>query len=616
MEIINTPSITRSVPSKPSRYETLLSVALVFLFASRIEALDVKHFGAAGDGVTDDTPAFFAALAEAAITGEEVAVPPGRYLVLQEIDISAAVTISGSGSEASVITSGYGPTRFYIHESGTTFRDLGFEEMIEPIALVSRQGYLLQNITIERCRFQRVHIRDRNRGVIGLSSGNASQQLYPLRSLVVTDCSFLDIDAHAINIRGKIEEARIIGNEFIGLVNSRNEKAPPSELGGYAIRLGTDETGESDELSGQGKHRIEQNTIRNLKKKTTAGNLMGILVYGNSTVIRNNTIENLDGKSFGDDTIAIYIRGGYNQIVFNQIREVRGSDDDGAISFKGASEINYGNTIAYNVIENIYGMSAVEVSSSALQFYGNFILNAPARGFMQRTGEGVLVANNTFWSADVDLRTEQGVAYILDNELINSRLWLSQRTTSPSARLATYIHENSFTASARSRAVPMIRLANNVQERFVSIRGNRFENASYEPVDRVIIDLVGNGTLQQVAIVENYVVQNGSETQVFRISSADELVLNNVVVFNQYPVERPIMPKDLRLIQKDSDVALIWTSVPNQSYRAQYSTDLEDWFDFGETIDGTGETIQVEELPQPWSEPAFYRLVIEDSSVQ
>ncbi len=42
--------------------------------------LDVKQFGAKGDGVTDDTAAFRAALAEAGKVTGTVCVPAGTYL--------------------------------------------------------------------------------------------------------------------------------------------------------------------------------------------------------------------------------------------------------------------------------------------------------------------------------------------------------------------------------------------------------------------------------------------------------------------------------------------------------------------------------------------------------
>lgn len=602
------------MPNEPDPEKTwyfrILIVLLVLLFPAQVLAVSITEFGAAGDGITDDTEAFRAGIASLAGGGGELYLPSGRYLILEDLFIDHAVSIVGSGHDESVITSDNGSPRLYLQVSGISFRDVGFEEMVEPIALVSRANYILENLTFDRCRFERIGTEDRSRGTIGLSSGNSFQQVFEIRNLTVKDSIFQDVDARAINIRGRITEAKILDNLFQNIVNTRPETAPANELGGYAIRLGTDETATPDDLGGQGKHLIEGNVIRRLEKKTPAGNLMAILLYGNSSVIRDNLIEGIDGLSTGDDAIAIYLRGGYNQIVFNVIREVRGADDDGAISFKGASEINYGNTVAYNVIENIYGMSAVEASTSALQFYGNVVINAPTRGFMHRTGEGILLANNTFRSADTDLRMDEGIAYILDNDFVNSRVWLSKRRDEPSKRLAIYIHGNYFSATARSSTVPMIRFSNGVEERLVSIRKNRFENASYEPVNDYLVDLAANGVSQKVEITDNHFTQNGSEIEAFHVSSPETEISGNTIVFGEYPAERPAVPSDLRLGHENDTVSLTWTGLSGLVYRLQYSNDLENWFDYGDSIAGEGNLIELEDLPEPWRLPTFYRLIV------
>ncbi len=55
---------------------------------------DVRPFGAAGDGVADDTAAFRAAIAEAAKCEGTVLVPPGRYLV-GELQLAPRIELRG-----------------------------------------------------------------------------------------------------------------------------------------------------------------------------------------------------------------------------------------------------------------------------------------------------------------------------------------------------------------------------------------------------------------------------------------------------------------------------------------------------------------------------------------
>ena len=59
-------------------------------------ALNVRDFGALGDGVKDDTAAFVAAMKAAADTGNfAVFVPRGRYLIKTRLDVPDNVTLEG-----------------------------------------------------------------------------------------------------------------------------------------------------------------------------------------------------------------------------------------------------------------------------------------------------------------------------------------------------------------------------------------------------------------------------------------------------------------------------------------------------------------------------------------
>jgi hypothetical protein len=64
--------------------------------AARGPAVNVRDFGAAGDGVKDDTAAFAAAMKEAAGSGNfAVFVPRGRYLISSRLDVPPNVSLEG-----------------------------------------------------------------------------------------------------------------------------------------------------------------------------------------------------------------------------------------------------------------------------------------------------------------------------------------------------------------------------------------------------------------------------------------------------------------------------------------------------------------------------------------
>ncbi len=64
--------------------------------AASMGALNVRDFGAAGDGIKDDTGAFTAAMKAAASTGSfNVFVPRGRYLIATRLDVPPNVALEG-----------------------------------------------------------------------------------------------------------------------------------------------------------------------------------------------------------------------------------------------------------------------------------------------------------------------------------------------------------------------------------------------------------------------------------------------------------------------------------------------------------------------------------------
>lgn len=58
--------------------------------------VSVKDFGARGDGVTDDSPAFLAALDK--VSDGAIEVPPGRYVITRILEINHhGVVLRGAG---------------------------------------------------------------------------------------------------------------------------------------------------------------------------------------------------------------------------------------------------------------------------------------------------------------------------------------------------------------------------------------------------------------------------------------------------------------------------------------------------------------------------------------
>lgn len=67
-------------------------------------SVDIKAlYGARGDGVTDDTQAFLAALADVGSDSAVIFIPAGRYVISRKLDITKRVVLRGAGRNATTL---------------------------------------------------------------------------------------------------------------------------------------------------------------------------------------------------------------------------------------------------------------------------------------------------------------------------------------------------------------------------------------------------------------------------------------------------------------------------------------------------------------------------------
>lgn len=103
--------------------------------------LDVRAFGAVGDGVTDDRAAFVAAVAAAGLINGTVYVPPAAsyYKLGGQLALTKAITLVLDGAHL-VFTAGSGGRALDIQSSGVRVIGMGFDS-------VTGQGAVVQNNT-------------------------------------------------------------------------------------------------------------------------------------------------------------------------------------------------------------------------------------------------------------------------------------------------------------------------------------------------------------------------------------------------------------------------------------------------------------------------------------
>lgn len=149
--------------------------------------LNVLDYGAAGDGVTDDTSAITAALA----AGNNIYFPPGTYRITSSIAIEANKLIFGAGQRTSTIKVDgaiYGFGRVYLSQttSRAEIRNLGFQGTASALGGV----YFEQatRIRIDSCDFYDF-----------TASGAYGVKLARIYHWWVSNCGFENIEAFGVN---------------------------------------------------------------------------------------------------------------------------------------------------------------------------------------------------------------------------------------------------------------------------------------------------------------------------------------------------------------------------------------------------------------------------------
>jgi hypothetical protein len=124
-----------------------------------IFGLIVTHFGAKGDGITDDTEAFERALDSAKVTGAQILVPNGIYKITRSLIIEGGVSLVGEGAGSDPLETPYNGSLIWYYGDdyavkmighNAKLRDLVIRDKSEETAkggiLVEANGRLVENV--------------------------------------------------------------------------------------------------------------------------------------------------------------------------------------------------------------------------------------------------------------------------------------------------------------------------------------------------------------------------------------------------------------------------------------------------------------------------------------
>lgn len=399
-------SIKRGIPSYILAISiSLLCAALVIqIFTKPINAsvppdgiipvVNVKDYGAMGNGVNDDTSAIQAAIDEALTKSGTVYLPPGNYRVTSQLDVdgNGFITIQGAGGrtlqstiDATILSGNVFEVtslqcvRFsdiQIINHGTTGSNISFS---------SGEGHSVSNMRLVN------------------AAGNASDMLYYVGAYTeIARSSFVNLEPTAYAIRasavtGKINiNTNIIDNNFGG----------PGK--GIIVDAATGNRAEGI--------KINRNIfITTGAEQITVKTVLHIDISHNMLDQGSESVILLDSAGLGLN--GVYIKDNYISAAVDQLE---GIGINIPVRTDGVTNLNISdNMIAYNG----YGIKMGQNVSSAI-ISNNSFSDTNHSGILSAGSRSTTITNNTFQSTSESLTISDGVAggpfIIKDNQLVGT----------------------------------------------------------------------------------------------------------------------------------------------------------------------------------------------------
>ncbi len=392
--------------------------------------INVKQYGAAGDGTTDDTAAIQAAIDAAPASGATVMFPPGTYIVAPQktvgIVIKSNLRLAGAGAGSVLKIKEHlgnwqqllSPRTLSGKIENFTVEDLAFdanilnnpESLIDNTVDATYQTFISitagANLTVRRCRFAPYS------GVWAVSFNGSS-----IQNCAVTDCFFQfvmrdgnpDYDNSAVYVEGV--NYTFSGNRFESVpIPNRGARACMEAHGGPAEVFNNRSTGFQTILNIVGAYKAGGSSGDiSCHDNVCTDALQGIMLWPTlpnnlkNVTVANNTITLAQTKHGAVDTAGIYVLfsveakglAGNITIEKNTIR----FEDEGA----GRAGSFYYNSAGIG-LHNLGGVSGVVIDGNTIELAPSvgIAIGLPEPG--KRSFDDVRVTNNTITNPGQNLR--------------------------------------------------------------------------------------------------------------------------------------------------------------------------------------------------------------------
>lgn len=298
-------------------------------FSAYEDAVNVKDYGAVGDGVADDSEAFITALGT---NHSVILIPQGSYnLANTAMNLTAAVTFVGENCDVTEIidaniTAPLGITVKGVMFNGGTKRvitDNGYPSGINDskVTIYATPSGTEGSVIYERCAFK-------NTDVASVAFTGT------LVESNIIDCVFEDITYCGVFHCSNIGSAKATGNVFRNIGNTTVPESASKSIKIFPLCLGDYSNGTNREVKSC---LIENNLFDTLVSAVDTNtnhshwyNANFVAVVCEQALIRNNVFKNLMG--YGDDRESIYTKGNNVEICDNLI--INGGAGEGYICSK------------------------------------------------------------------------------------------------------------------------------------------------------------------------------------------------------------------------------------------------------------------------------------------
>ncbi len=518
-------------------------------------SMNIKQFGAKGDGITDDNIAFTKAVSSDA---ENIYIPKGTYEINNNIiNINKYISIVGEAKSNTIIKNGAFKTQYGISASNITF-DGGasfhldyvgthaLDEDGKVIFVVTPNGG--RNVIYKKCGFKNVTVASFARDENDIPAGSK------LINNTVENCTFENIGKLAIYHSLTLDNGTYTGNTFTNIGDTSLLKGLISGLMIGDITNNTKK--EASNLV------IKNNTFTNLythddfEDNVHVINANFIAIKADKELIDKNTVTNLVG--YGNDREGIYTK--VRDLTVSNNKLTNAGLGEGYICAKPHDGVTFSN-ILNNTFDGVGGTAIRTYTPGKIS--GNTLNISNAYTVMTNTisdlitvaSNGLTISNNiiaagTSSTLDVNGTIIQG--YNKDNAIslssVNIPVTIENNTFNTSTKFGHYISignpgdyvrikNNTFNLSDKGgvgififtpNAGSTVSLNSNI-----TIDGNHFDVGSGFNVARTrMFNPTGNSSSRVVTFSNNDIKHNGSDTIKVLIcetseGNEDRLIMNN-----------------------------------------------------------------------------------------